>query len=151
MEYITATKQYEEQIYKLVQDTIIGVYPKYYPKEVVDFFCHLHNKEKISQDIGKGYVGILINDNQLLGTGSYENNHITRVYVTPKFHGKGYGSFIMQSLEHEIALKYRTIYLDASLSAVNLYEKLGYKTVKHEKYVLENDSVLVYEVMKKEI
>ncbi len=38
MEYITATEQDLEQITALVQETIKTIYPKYYPKEVVDFF-----------------------------------------------------------------------------------------------------------------
>ena len=32
-----------------------------------------------------------------------------------------------------------------------LYEKLGYQTIKHEKYLLENDVILAYEVMEKEL
>ena len=40
MEYKKATLQESESIYKLLQDTIKIVYPKYYPKEVVDFFVN---------------------------------------------------------------------------------------------------------------
>ena len=29
----------------------------------------------------------------MVGTGSRDGNHITRVYVLPEFQGKGYGSF----------------------------------------------------------
>lgn len=32
-----------------------------------------------------------------------------------------------------------------------LYEKLGYSTVKHERYPVKNGVVLVYEVMEKEL
>ncbi len=41
--------------------------------------------------------------------------------------------------------------MDASLPAAALYEKLGFCTAKHEKYVLENDVVLVYEIMEKNL
>ena len=51
MEYKKATLQESESIYKLVQDTIKIVYPKYYPKEVVDFFCEHHSLENILRDI----------------------------------------------------------------------------------------------------
>jgi len=30
-----------------------------------------------------------------------------------------------------------------------LYEKLGYKTIKHNKYPVKNNAVLIYEVMVK--
>lgn len=149
MEYGKAGIENAEEIYELVQNTIIAIYPKYYPKEVVDFFCRLHDKEKIVQDITAGNVGILTHDNQLVGTGSHKENHITRVYVSPAFQGQGYGSYIMQILENEIALHHDTVYLDASLPASHMYENRGYVTIRHEKWNVENGVVLVYEIMQK--
>lgn len=149
MEYIRAATKHIEDIFNLVQNTIISVYPKYYPKEVVDFFCRYHNKENILKDIKTGCVGILIDNGNLLGTGSYNGNHITRVYISPKYQRKGYGSYIIQKIEDEIAKNYSTVYLDASLPASHLYESKGYKTIEHKKLNVENSAVLVYEVMKK--
>ena len=94
-------------------------------------------------------MGILLADHVLVGTGSYQDNHITRVYVHPDVQGRGYGSSIMQKLEQEIALHYDSALLDASLPASGLYERRGYHTIKHEKWNLENDVVLVYEIMEK--
>ena len=59
MEYIKATDKDLEQIVTLVQDTIKTIYPKYYPKEVVAFFCELHCRENILKDIHAGSVGVL--------------------------------------------------------------------------------------------
>lgn len=151
MKYQKATEKDTNQILELVQETITKVYPKYYPKEVVDFFCELHCKEKIKEDICQGNVSVLLVNDKLVGTGSYQDNHITRVYVHPKFQGKGYGSRIMEELEAEIALTCDKVYLDASLPASHLYEKRGYRTVKHEKWQVENGVVLVYEVMEKSL
>lgn len=149
MKYIQATESYTNQIVELVQDTINKIYPRYYPKEVVKFFCSIHSKEKINEDIKKGYVWILFKDKALVGTGSYKENHITRVYVSPDFQGNGYGSFIIQKLENKISDKYDKVFLDASLPASQFYEKRGYKTLKHEKCEVQNGSVLVYEIMEK--
>ncbi|MDD3142215.1 MAG: GNAT family N-acetyltransferase [Lachnospiraceae bacterium] len=151
MEYIKATEKDIEQISMLVQETIQKIYPIYYPKEVVDFFRKLHCKESISEDIKNGLVGILRDDNMIVGTGCYKDNHITRVYVKPERQGKGYGSYIMQCLETQISLQYDTVYLDASLPASHLYEKRGYQTIKHEKWNVENGIILVYEVMEKKL
>lgn len=41
--------------------------------------------------------------------------------------------------------------LDASLSAVILYEHRGYKTIGHGIYELQNDAKLVYEIMEKKL
>lgn len=151
MEYRLAQLQESETIHNLVENTIKTIYPKYYPAEVVDFFCHHHNMDAISNDVKNGNVSVLIVDEEMVGTGSFVDNHITRVYVSPKHQGKGYGTFIIKTIEAEIKKKYDKAILDASLPAAHLYEKLGYKTVKHEKYPVENDVILVYEVMEKEL
>lgn len=151
MEYVKATEKDIEQIVMIVQDTIRTIYPNYYPKEVVDFFCELHCKENISEDVQNGFVGVLRSDNLIVGTGSYQDNHITRVYVKPECQGQGCGSYIMQWLENEISLQYDTVHLDASLPASHLYEKRGYQTMKHEKWNVRNGRVLVYEVMVKSL
>ena len=151
MKYITATQQDLEQITALVQETIKTIYPKYYPKEVVDFFRELHCLKKIRTDVEDGRVGVLKIDNEIVGTGCFKENHITRVYVKPSAQRKGYGSYIMQCLEKEIALHYDTVNLDASLPACCLYEKRGYKTVKHERWNVANGVVLVYEIMEKRL
>ena len=149
MEYIEAKAEDTERIYNLVQSTIKTIYPKYYPKKVVNFFCEHHKKENILADIEKGYVYILLCDNQLVGTGTRMENHITRVFVFPKLQGKGYGSYIMTQLESAILDKYDTAQIDASLAANILYEHRGYKTIRHEQIAVD-DEVLVYEVMEKE-
>ena len=149
MEYIKATSKEADQIYELVQDTIRAIYPKYYPREVVDFFCEHHSLENVIGDIECGLVGILLCDDKIVGTGCYKDNHIIRVYVAPEFQGQGYGSYIMQCLESQIGKEYDTVYLDVSLPAAHLYEKRGYLTIRHEKYPVENGVILVYEVMEK--
>ena len=151
LEYRKAKAENAGEIYGLVQATIKAVYPRYYPREVVDFFCRHHNLEHILADIGRGDVGILKEGNQLIGTGSRDGNHITRVYVNPEFQGKGYGSHIIEILEHEIGRDYDTVNLDASLPASCLYERRGYRTVKHETREVENQAVLVYEIMQKQL
>ena len=149
MEYIKATESDTEEIFRIVQDTIKTIYPRYYPQEVVTFFGELHCRENISKDIAAGFVGVLRDDDGIVGTGCYKDDHITRVYVKPKYQGKGYGSYIMQCLENEISVKYDMAYLDASLPASHLYEKRGYQTIRHEKWKVENGRVLVYEIMAK--
>lgn len=151
MEYIKATENDVDQITALVQETIKTIYPKYYPKEVVALFGQLHCLENIRKDVEAGRVGILKAENEIVGTGCYQENHITRVFVKPSAQRQGYGSYIMQCLEDEIALQYETVNLEASLPACCLYEKRGYKTVKHDRWNVENGVVLVYEIMEKRL
>lgn len=149
MIYKLAEEKDLQDIYNVVQQTIKAIYPKYYPAEVVKFFSELHSREAIMQDISNGHVSVLKVDNKVVGTGSFIENHITRVYVLPECQENGYGTIIMKSIEAEIMKKYEKAYLEASLPAVGLYEKLGYTTMKHDRFSVENDVVLVYEVMEK--
>lgn len=149
MTYELADKQELSNIYEVVQHTIKIIYPKYYPAEVVKFFCELHSQDAISKDIAKGNLYVLKEDGRVIGTGSFNKAHITRVYVLPECQKRGYGTFIIKNIEAEIAKDYDKAYLDASLPAVTLYEKLGFHTVRHERYPVENGVVLVYEVMEK--
>lgn len=140
-----------QTVYNVVQHTIKTIYPKYYPMEVVDFFCKHHSKDAIEKDIKNGYVSVLKIDGTIVATGCFVDNHITRVYVLPEHQKKGYGTFIMKNIEVQISEKYDKAYLDASLPAAALYEKLGFATVKHERYPVENGVILAYEVMEKEL
>lgn len=151
MTYELAKPEELQAIYDVVQRTIKTIYPKYYPKEVVDFFCEHHNVEAIAEDIKNGHVSVLKIDDNIVATGCFVDNHITRVYVLPEYQKKGYGTFIMKSIEAQISDKYDKSYLDASLPAAALYEKLGFSTIKHERYPVENGVVLAYEIMEKEL
>ena len=140
-----------QAVYDVVQHTIKTIYPKYYPAEVVDFFCEHHNSDAIAKDIENGYVSVLKIDENIVATGCFVDNHITRVYVLPEYQKKGYGTFILKNIEASICEKYDKAYLDASLPAAVLYENLGFLTIKHERYPVENGVILAYEVMEKEL
>ena len=151
MEYRIANIEELDMIYDIVQEAICTIYPRYYPKEVVEFFSQLHNKQNIEKDLLTGHVGVLIDHDEIVGTGCYDENHITRVYVRPKYQKKGYGTYIMDCLEKIISLNNHQACLDASLPASHMYEKRGYQTKEHGKHMLEHDVVLVYEVMEKKL
>ena len=93
----------------------------------------------------------MTDEDLIIGTGCYDGNHITGVYVLPDYQKQGCGSKIMDYLEMVISKKHDTVLLDASLSAVCLYEHRGYKTVGHGIYELPNDVKLVYEIMEKKL
>ena len=134
MEYTTAVLEMVDTIHDILHTTIKTVYPKYYPQEVVDFFCQHHSREHVLEGIASGNMGVLVNRGVIIGTGCYDSNHITGVYVLPDYQKQGCGSKIMDCLEAEISKKYDTVFLDASLSAVCLYEHWGYKTIGHGIY-----------------
>lgn len=151
MEYISAGVGMADEILAVLHNSIRTVYPKYYPKEVVEFFCRLHCRDHVLEGVASGGMGVLTDNGVIVGTGCFDGNHITGVYVSPRCQRKGFGSFIMDRLEEKIAEGFEKAVLDASLPAVCLYERRGYRTVGHGVYKLENDVRLVYEIMEKSL
>ena len=115
MEYITAGPEHIDRIHHVMQSTIRAVYPKYYPAEVVDFFCQLHSREHVQEGVESGNRDVLLDEGKIVGVGCADGNHITSVYVLPEFQGRGFGSYILDCLEARIARKHETAVLDASL------------------------------------
>ncbi len=151
VEFRRARKSDCGDVTDIIHKTVRKVYPAYYPAEVADFFCMYHSRERIQADIQAGNVWVLRVDGRTIGTGSIEENNITRLYVLPEFQGKGYGTRIIGELEQRIGEEYGSVGLDASLPSCFLYEKLGYHTIRHERIHLMNGIVLVYEVMGKQL
>lgn len=151
MNYVPATSDMADAIYHVLHTTIETIYPKFYPQEVIDFFCHHHSKEHILEGIASGNMGVLRDGNVIIGTGCFHDNHITGVYVLPEYQKQGCGSQIIQRLEAEIMKSHNTVVLDASLAAVCLYEHKGYQTIGHGILELDNDVKLVYEIMEKKL
>lgn len=148
---LTADIEDAEHICSLVQNTIKKVYPRYYAKEAVDFFCKLHSVEAIIKDIEQGSVKILLKGDKIVATGSRTGNHITRVFVVPEEQGRGFGTLIMNKLESEIAEEgFHIAHLETSLPAKDFYERAGYIVVQREEIELDcKNNVLKYEVMEK--
>ena len=79
-EYRKATLDEAERVCYIVRHTKAEIYPDYYTKAVVDFFGRLHSIDNIVKDIEAGRISVLIKNGEIIGTGSYTDNHITRVY-----------------------------------------------------------------------
>lgn len=103
MEYITATSHMADAVFDVLHTPIKTIYPNYYPAEVTDFFCRHHSKEHILEGIASGHMGVLMENDMMVGAGCYDGNHITGVYVLPCYQNRGCGSYIMNCLEAEIA------------------------------------------------
>ncbi|WP_165043361.1 GNAT family N-acetyltransferase [Adlercreutzia sp. ZJ138] len=152
MRYIVAKSDHTEAIHYVLQTTIRSVYPKYYPAEVVEFFCSLHCIEHVREGVASGHMGVLLGGNgEVVGTGCYDGNHITGVYVLPAWQGRGCGTQIIEQLEKLIEANHDTVCLEASLPAVCLYEHRGYRTVGHGVIDLEGGVKLVYEKMERQL
>ena len=95
----------------VVQNTKAEIYPRYYPKEVVTFFADLHCYDHVMQDVVSGLVYVLEVEGRIVGTGSFQGNHITRVYILPDSQG-------MQALLRSQYEQYR--YYQSSMEMIHI-------------------------------
>lgn len=139
-----------EIVKAITAQTINSIYPKYYPKGAVDFFLSHHNENNIKNDIEKGYVYILYEDEIAVGTVTTKGNDLCRLFVLPEYQGKGFGGRLIDFAEKKIAENYSKIILDASLPAKPIYLKRGYIATEFHSIKTENGDFLCYDVMEKE-
>ncbi len=149
LESILATRDDLETIKKIVYTTMLDVYPKYYPKEVVEYYINHHKNENIIKDIDENKVWLFCHNAKPVGTGTVENGHINRVFVFPNEQNKGYGREIMDFLEKEASKTSKEVLIDSSLPSFNMYTTRGYAICDSKKIVVKNDCVLFYMQMKK--
>lgn len=117
-----------EALYDLIHDTIEKTYHIYYPKEAVDYFHQHHLKENLLQALDKEVTLLFLLDDEIIATGSFEDNYIKRMFVNPKFQGRGYGSRILNELEDLIKKEgINEVKLSSSLGAYDFYLMHGYE------------------------
>jgi len=73
-----------DEINEIVSKTIKEIYSKYYSNEVVDFFLELHNRDNIISDISEDNTYVIGCEVTILGTGTINQNTISRVYHNSK-------------------------------------------------------------------
>lgn len=144
---IQANMDMLSDIYELIHMTIKATYTKYYSDKAVEFFLELHSQENIANDISAGKVYVVIFQQEVIGTGTLDGDHIMRVFVSPQFQRQGIGTLIMDFLEAEIIKGHGAAWLESSLPAGKFYHNRGYITKEYEEYPLGNEKVLAYAIM----
>jgi N-acetylglutamate synthase-like GNAT family acetyltransferase len=148
------TRQYQpsdlHNVHKLIVDTIDACYPAAYPPEAVDFFKKHHSLEKLRQAAAKDYIIVLEIDGQMVGTGTLEEEYITRVFVNPQCQGRGMGKAIMEALEAKaVEKRLKVVKIHASLPSLEFYWSRGYVTTEETYISVANNQRLDYQEMEK--
>lgn len=138
-----------QTVYQIVQETIKTVYPKYYPSGAVSFFLTLHSETSLKAALDSEEIYLLEVDNVVVGTGSIRGNEICRLFILPKYQGRGYGSKLMDLLEEKIYKDYLEVKADASFPAESIYLKRGYQILSYEMIETDNKDFLCYHTMVK--
>ena len=151
MEIKIATIEDAEIITSIVENTITEIYPKYLSEENIEYFLNLHSKENIIKDIKNKNVYVFQYHGISFATATIRENNVKRLYVLPSFEGNGYGSAIMTFFEDKISEKYDYILIDSTSPSINFYIKRGYYTIENIEFNINNEKILYYEILKKDL
>jgi GNAT superfamily N-acetyltransferase len=137
---------------KRLIDRTIGIsYPGMYPQEAIDYFLSYHTAEHILEDAERGCTLVLETD-QITGTGTLLGSTIKRVFVNPSCHRRGFGTLLMQALENEALCRgIGKVDLSASLPSKLFYDTLGYGTECEAYIPVQNGKHLKYYEMVKDL
>ena len=147
MQMLIAGLDQLEKVYNIVRTTIEEVYPHYYPAGAVTFFLSHHQRSHIEDDLRSASVYLFAIDGQAFATCTVRGNELCRFFVLPPYQGQGYGREIMDQLEQLLWKKYNTITLDASLPALSMYRRRGYREVAYTRLLVDGGDYLCYWTM----
>ena len=136
----------------LIQNTIDACYSSVYSKEAMRFYKDWHCDENVLKDAKEGFMIVLKKDSRIIGTGTFVDDEIKRVFVEPAFHRNGFGNILMQKLEEKALLAgIDIVKLDATLLSKKFYDSLDYVTLEATFVELENGKRLDYYEMEKSL
>ena len=118
-------------ISKLIRRCLLEVNSKDYPQEIIHFAYEHYSSDKIIEKSLKRSVFVAVEEGNILGIASLEENVVYTVFVDPDFHGKGIGTKLMKYVEKITNDQgYESIKTPSSLTAFEFYERLGYQQVE---------------------
>ena len=100
-------------IRKITRETIMEIYPHYYPSGAVEFFLQHHSDENIAKDISNGLVFLCLDpEGNTVGTVTIRENEICRLFVLPAYQGMGYGKkLLLYAIENAQKFGYKKIHI----------------------------------------
>lgn len=141
-----------KMVRNITVETINEIYPHYYPVGAVEFFIEHHTEENINNDIKHSCVFLCLdNEQNLVGTVTVKKNEICRLFVLPRYQGKGHGRELLEFAEKNIFAKYNMITLSASLPARIIYLNRGYCVTEFNIIKANYSDFLCYDVMIKKV
>ena len=135
-----------EEIVGLVAETVRTVYPKYYPRGIVDFFVYHHRMEEVLPDIEAGIVYVSEHEGRIVGTVTVRANRMDRLFVIPEFQGMGFGKELIVFSEDLVFSEYEEMIVESATSSIMMHDAHGFRTVGYGKREHEG-CTLVYPVM----
>ncbi|MDP8998103.1 MAG: GNAT family N-acetyltransferase [Pseudomonadota bacterium] len=118
----------------LIERSIRRLNAKEHSPESMELVCSLFTEERLHRDLQRRDIFIMENHELPVGTISLGEGKLHSLFVEPEHAGKGYGSRLVTHIEEFArSRKLRKLSLNASLTAIPFYEKMGYRKLNEVK------------------
>ena len=119
-----------QTIFDITSSTIAKIYPRYYPSGAVKLFLDYHSEDTIAKDVAEGNVFICFDSaGNPAGTVTICGNEIQRLYVLPRFQGKGFGKKLLEFAENELFKIFDEIIILYSAHVCNIKRHKNYLSI----------------------
>lgn len=124
-----------EDVANLIIRNFKEVNSKDYSQEAINELVKTHNSEWVKGIASYANMYVYCLEEKIIGVGSISSfwgskteSILLTVFVLPEFHGKGIGRTIIRTLEQdELFIRAERVEIPASITAVDFYQKFGYK------------------------
>jgi GNAT superfamily N-acetyltransferase len=130
-------KEESEIVSRLIKLVLNKVNTRDYSDSIIKNLEKMFTPERIISLSGKRDIFIALEGNHILGTASLAEDFIAALFVHPKYHNKGIGTKLLETLENLARKKnHDYVRLSSSITALEFYIKRGYlkgkKSLNHE-------------------
>lgn len=145
-----ASKKDAEEVFAVIKEAVLTIYPKYYSPAVTAWFANdLHSVGRIAEQIAAGQVYVL-RGARIVGTVCVKEDLIAGLYVLPGYGRRGFGSLLLYHAERLVAKQYAVVRADSSVPAETFYLRRGY-TVAGEGNIEIYGERLIWKKMEKRL
>lgn len=145
-----AKRENWREIMNLIHKYAEQLCSKYYPAETTDFVCMYYGRQRIQGLVETGRLWILQRDTRIIGAAEIEENRISDLFVLSEKQEENLKQMI-QETEKLMKENYESVVFEVMLPDIEVYEKAGYHTIRHEKMFLLNDDAFTWAVMEKKL
>jgi len=137
-----------DEIRKLIIEVSKYTYKDINPKILDAIFSY----DSIKYDLTNGYSIIILINNIIIATGNLTNNYISHVYIKKCYQHCGLGKTIITELErHAIKTGIKKLIVGSHKGVIGFYSKLGYKIKRKITKDIEEDIIISYYILEKQI
>ena len=137
------------ELSRMHRETIRTINSKDYPKEQIKIWAERSTAKRFRKYAKDNAIFVALIKNKIIGFTEYKDNEVKALYVHKDYIGKGIDEKLLKKL---IDITYkkgiRKLKCMSTITAKNFYLNQGFKVIRKTKFLIGNQKLKVYEMIK---